>query len=192
MNDDRNPSKGAVQRSDSSLSENRYLREALSRGKRELERNRLADESFATGVTALYEKRYGDALKAFEQTLKVHPDFAQAYYYLGLTYFMLGRYHGSVEAYQNAIEKGYAHPMVVQSLADALFVLERYNEAVEAYQTVIQMRPSPQAFARMGQALSLLGKREEAVAAFKEALLRKLVDVSAGDLEPIEEVKKSQ
>jgi tetratricopeptide (TPR) repeat protein len=192
VHDDRNPPKptGAVRKSDAPLpdGDGRYLRDALSRGRREMERSRVAGESFSSGVSALYEKRYAEAIKAFEQTLKAHPDFAQAHYYLGLTYFMVGRYAGAVESYRNAIEGGYADPSVVQSLADALFVLERYSEAVEAYQATVQLRPSAHAFARMGQAFSLMGEREQAVAAFKEALLLKLADAIAGDVSSVDEL----
>lgn len=186
MHDDRKPIKPseAVERSDAPLPapDGRFLRDALSRGRREMERSRHADESFASGVTALYEKRYGDALKALEQTLNAHPDFAQAHYYMGLSLLMLGRYGEAVEAYQRAIEGGYAEPSVIQSLGDALFVLERYSEAVEAYQAAVQLRPSAHAYARMGQAFSLIGAREQAVSAFKDALLLKLADATAGDL----------
>jgi len=153
-----------------------------------MERTRAADESFSLGISALYEKRYGDAVKALEQALKAHPDHAPAHYFLGLARFMLGHYAGAVECYRRAIEGGYREPSVVQSLADALLVLERYAEAVEAYRAAIQVRPSARAYARMGQALSLMGQRDEAIAAFKEALLLKLADATAGDLTPLDEL----
>ncbi|MBM3216586.1 tetratricopeptide repeat protein [Candidatus Poribacteria bacterium] len=191
MHDDRNQPKrpAEIDRSRSDLSERHpnLVQDILARGRRELAKSSKAAESFGQGLAALNEKRYADALRAFNAAGEADPEAGNVRYYTGLTRFMLGQYSAAVSEYSAAIDRGYAEPDVVQSLGDALFLLECYSEAAEAYSAAISVRPSADAYTRMGNALSMAGERDRAVAAFKEALLLKLVSVTAGDVEPMDE-----
>jgi tetratricopeptide (TPR) repeat protein len=187
-NDPKTPQdpEGALTPSDQPPSEQHssFARDLLRRGGRELERARMASDSFGQGVVALYEKRYPQAVRLLQDAIRQNRENAEAHYYLGVTRFMLGWYSAAVESYSAAIDRGYAEPHVAQGLGDALFLLERYQEAAEAYGAVVKVRPNADAYARMGQAFSLIGRREDAVAAFREALLLKLASVSAPDAPP--------
>jgi len=177
--DDRDKSGSALSPSTSAVDTGDVarLRDLVRRGRDHLDRAARGDTALATGIGALYEKRYADAEKAFGRSIAATPDRGEAHYYLGLTRFMLGRHGDAALCYSQAIECGYADPEVVECLGDVLTVMGRDEEAIETYRAALARRPSPHGSARLAEALSRAGRRDEAVAAYKRALQLRLARV---------------
>jgi len=58
---------------------------------------------FDKGMTLFKQGLYQEAIEAFEQSIRINPDYALAYCVLGTAYGNLNRYLEEVEAYKQAI-----------------------------------------------------------------------------------------
>jgi tetratricopeptide (TPR) repeat protein len=47
--------------------------------------------------------RYTEAIEAFKQAIRINPDYADAYFNLGVVYVKLGRYTEAIETFKQAI-----------------------------------------------------------------------------------------
>jgi len=48
-------------------------------------------------------KRYPEAIAAYKQAIALKPDYAEAYYSMGLTYEVMGRDPDAIAAYRNVV-----------------------------------------------------------------------------------------
>lgn len=62
------------------------------------------EEYFNKGVASLEAKNYKDAASAFEKTLEIKPDYAEAYYNLAITYWEQKQYQKTITNLQKVIE----------------------------------------------------------------------------------------
>ncbi len=63
-----------------------------------------AENYFSEGVSAFAEKNYREAVRQFEKALKVNPEDANTYYYLGNCYGYLGDKQKAEECLEKAVE----------------------------------------------------------------------------------------
>lgn len=61
-----------------------------------------ATKHVGQGISLLHAKKYDAAIKEFEEAASINPD-AEAYYYLGYSYYLKGR-HGDEESRQKSRE----------------------------------------------------------------------------------------
>lgn len=98
---------------------------------------------FKRGVEAYKQNRDAEAVEAFQQAVRLSPDFAEAHYRLGLAYDSLEQEKESDKAYE---------------------------DAVSAYKKVIRKNPKDaEAHYQIGLTHDKLGKPEDAVKSLKEA-----------------------
>ncbi len=128
---------------------------------------------------AAYEKDEDEkAAKAFEQAVKLDPEFAEAYFRLALTYDALGDKHGSEDAYKKAIERYKRQLKTENKDAEAYYNLGRcykglhlYSEAVAEYRQATHLKSDDaDIYYDLGMALTRLAQYDEAVAAFQKCL----------------------
>jgi Flp pilus assembly protein TadD len=120
------------------------------------------------------------ALEAFQQAIKLNPEFAEAHFRLGLTYDALGQEQEAQASYKKAVEtyKKYfatdenekdaeAHYNLGQTYAG----LHLYSEAVREYRQATRLKPDDAAIHYdLGLALMRLAQYDEASAAFSKSL----------------------
>ncbi|NVM56428.1 MAG: trypsin-like peptidase domain-containing protein, partial [Candidatus Helarchaeota archaeon] len=58
---------------------------------------------FFSGLSILWEEDYEGALPYFEEAIKKNPDFAEAHYWLGWAYSMLGRHKEAIKVLKESI-----------------------------------------------------------------------------------------
>jgi tetratricopeptide (TPR) repeat protein len=80
--------------------------------------------------TALGEKRYADAEKAYEQLVKLAPGIAEIHANLGLVYFQDGKYDRAIPTLREALKLKPKLANAAYFLAMSLSELGRYEEAV--------------------------------------------------------------
>jgi tetratricopeptide (TPR) repeat protein/S1-C subfamily serine protease len=82
------------------------------------------------------------AVVAFQQAVKVDPNFAPSSRYLGLSLGDLERYDEAVTAYKQAIALGKDNFVLYEELGRVLRHLKRYSEAIDAYNQAIKLQPN--------------------------------------------------
>ncbi len=112
-----------------------------------------------------------EAICAFQKALSIKPDYAEAYYNIGLALKKQGKPDEELEAYRNvlSIEPDYAD--AYYRMGNALHEQGKIQEAIEAYLNVLSIKPDcADAYYNLGNVLHAQGKMQEAIKAYKNAL----------------------
>ncbi len=106
-----------------------------------------------------------------ESTICFHPEFVEAYNYLGLALRELGQQEASLNAFTKALQ---VQPLYVDSMVNRANVLReqgRLDDALSLYRRAILLRPEgPSSYNNLGGLLESLGQVEHAIHAYREAL----------------------
>ena len=70
----------------------------------ELFDTRAADEQFNSGLKSYFEKAYEEAIQEFEEAIRFNPGNANAYYFIGYSYYQLNQMDRAVAAFDQAYE----------------------------------------------------------------------------------------
>jgi len=124
----------------------------------------LADSYF-------YLKRYGEALAAYEQAIRLEPNYARAYLDKGIVLYNLKRYEEVLAACDQAIHLEPNDAPAYYNKGNALRHLKRHEEALAACDQAIRLDPNyAVAYYNKGIALGNLQQYEEALAACDQAI----------------------
>jgi tetratricopeptide (TPR) repeat protein len=80
-----------------------------------------------------------NAVQIYERTIQIDPNFALAYYNLGLTYRAMGRSFKAVEAYQTAIKLNPEYPWSYQNLGVLLLKQGQIEDSAQAFKQAIAL-----------------------------------------------------
>jgi Flp pilus assembly protein TadD len=133
------------------------------------ENNELAHRNL--GV-ALYEKGQTDeAIRQFEESVRLKPDFAYSHYNLGIAFDKQGQVDKALGQLQEALRLDPGYADAHYNLGVAFYQQGRTAEAIGQFRDTIRLKPDhPQAHNNLGTALGLNGQTDEAIRHFQEAL----------------------
>lgn len=122
-----------------------------------------ADTQYLRGLIYYKMDSYPDALAAFNETIKLDPNKAEAYYYQAETLDRLNQNDQALEAYRKAVQ---LKPDFLEAWFDlgvALYNRGDYQMAVDAYKKAIQLKPDyAEAYLNLANTFRKLKKYEEA------------------------------
>jgi tetratricopeptide (TPR) repeat protein len=129
------------------------------------------EEWLNKGITLFNLKRYGEALKAYEQALDLDPNDARIYSNKGRALYELSRYKEALRACKRAIRLDPNNVHAHTGKGAALYGLKKYEEALRACEQALRLDPND-AYSHNVRGLVLHGleRYEEALEAFEEAL----------------------
>ena len=115
-----------------------------------------------------------EALHAFDNSISLKPDYADAYYNKGYALYYLDKLDEAIEAYRISISLKPDNAEVYSNMGVALKNQGKFDEAILAYRKSISLKPDhAEAYDNMGVALKDQGKLDEAIEAFKKSILLK-------------------
>lgn len=134
---------------------------------------RTKEEWVKEGQLFAGQRRYADALAAYDQALYLDSRYATAYFYKGHILYSLRQYTTALSAYEQAahFNPGAAAPHCYRG--HTLRHLQRYTEALAAYRQALQggsPEISAAAFNGQGRVLFDLKRSLEALAAYEQAI----------------------
>ncbi len=108
------------------------------------------------------------ALEAYEQALRLRPDYLAAYNNLGSLYASTGRLAEAEATYRKAIELDASYSSAWYNLGELYKDQKRYAEAISAYQGALKARPG-HAPTQLNLGVSYIrsGQREEALTTYR-------------------------
>ena len=134
------------------------------------------------GVAHMRTGRYEDAVKAFEHAIAIDPYYSESWTNLGDSLAILGNHREAIRAYDRALginqrdiyallRKG----MSLQETGDSTGAMDIYEEVIRLADLETRKHPNyagfdPEIWTNKGDALSRLGRYEEAVSAYETAL----------------------
>ncbi|MCJ7741485.1 MAG: tetratricopeptide repeat protein, partial [Methanoregula sp.] len=131
----------------------------------------LADKYYGDGVNFSNAGQFTDALTAYDRSVFIRPNNADAWLNRGVVLENLGRYSEAVDSYDKAIVLQPAYAEAWYDRGIALRNLGRYADAISSYDKAIAIRPSNiEALLNRGVALDYLGRYDEAIATYDKVL----------------------
>jgi len=123
----------------------------------------IGASSFALG-------QYKDALEAYRQASKLDSDNADVLFALGLTFNKLNRTDEEILAYKRALNVKPDFPGALEQLGLAYFKQKRYTDSLIAFEQLKIYKSDAKTYNYMGESFYELGKTEESVDAFSNAI----------------------
>jgi tetratricopeptide (TPR) repeat protein len=114
---------------------------------------------FDEAISYRNQQRYDYALEAFEQALRLDPNYMEAYQEKGMTLLELARYDYALEAFEQALRLDPNLVSLYIAKGQTLNALERYKEALTAFEQAIHLDPD---YIGRDKALQQLGISREA------------------------------
>jgi predicted Zn-dependent protease len=116
--------------------------------------------------------RQEEVLSIYKQRVEKDAGNPIHYYDLGLVYRHYGQFNEAIDAQQKALELAPQDVRFQRDLASLFIQLDHLNEAEALLEKAEQLTPeSPVVFGQKGDLLMKKGKADEAIAAYKKALL---------------------
>ena len=116
-------------------------------------------------------KEAGEAIGYYRKAIKIHRNYVDAHYNLGIALGLEGRYDEAIEEYQRVLRLRERHWRARFRLADALVQVGQVEEAIENYNRVLEVRPDhPEVHNNFGLALLKKGEIDEAIKHYERAL----------------------
>jgi Flp pilus assembly protein TadD len=117
------------------------------------------------------QKRYAEAVREFQEVVRLNPGFAEAHNSLGRSFAAMGRVNEAIACYQKALETQPDYFVALINLSNLLLRTGRVDEAIVLYQKALQIKPDyMEAQNNLGAALTSQGRLDEAIVCFQKAL----------------------
>jgi tetratricopeptide (TPR) repeat protein len=150
-----------------------------SAGNNDPEKSKREAQALVVQGKELYKNDQDEqALKAFEEAIRLQPDLAEAHLRLGMAYAALERkpeaddsYRKAIELYKKLIQSNPKDTESFFNLGEAHSFLHQDEEAARNYRQATRLQPDDEeAFYQLGMSEIRLAHYPEATAAFKKAL----------------------
>lgn len=114
---------------------------------------------------------YGEAIKAYDEAIKLDPTRTIAWNKKGLALYKLGKYSDAIQAYNEAIKVDPKDSDGWYNKGLALLELREFGEAIQAYDEAIRVDPKDAfSWCDKSVALGYLDKYDEAIQCINEAI----------------------
>jgi tetratricopeptide (TPR) repeat protein len=131
----------------------------------------FVSEKIQEGNLLINKSKYDDAIKIYDQVLKIDPTSVEALNGKGLAFNKLGRYEDAITWFDNAIKIDPTSAQVLNNKGISLANLNRFEEAITLFDKAIKIDPGfVDALYNKGGALAELGKYDEAAKWTNKAL----------------------
>ena len=129
------------------------------------------EETVHAGRKAFEGGRYDDALRAFNEALRLKPEYDVAWMLRGHTLRKMGDFEGALKSFAQALRSNAESEDGWMGLAATLHELRRTKEEIEAYDELVKLRPRfVEAWINKGAALHDLRDYRGALACYEKVL----------------------
>jgi len=114
-----------------------------------------------------------EAIAAYKRAIELKPDYEEAWFDLGMSYFTLSNYEEAAAAFEKTLELREDFRNAHLFLGMTYQYLERYNEAAIVYLDAIDKElDDGMTWCKLGDAYDKLGRKEDAATSYQTGLTR--------------------
>jgi len=111
------------------------------------------------------------SIKDYEKAVTLKPDYAEAYYNLGITLRELGQIEAALKSYEKALAIKHEYPEAHNNLGSVLLDLGSLDSATDHLEWALAFKPNfPEAHNNLGVVERKLEKLDKAIKSFKKAI----------------------
>lgn len=115
--------------------------------------------------------KYDEAIKAFDEAIKLDPSFTRAWFNKGNALNSQGKYDGAIKIFDEIIKLYPDFAMAWNNKGNAFATQGKYDEAMKAYDEAIKLDPNfAEAWNNKGSVFNSQGKYDESIKAFDRAI----------------------
>ncbi len=130
-----------------------------------------ATQLFAQGVELFNAGNIDEAIEVFRRIVANEPDFADAHYHLGLSYYRKAKFDRAIAAFQQTLKRLPRDADARVKLGMAYYKKGEASRAVEEYENALEIQPNNvEALNNLGMAYDELGGFNEAITVYQSAL----------------------
>jgi tetratricopeptide (TPR) repeat protein len=130
-----------------------------------------AEECDNLGAALAQAGRVQEAIRQYEQALRLKPDFAEAHNGLGAALAQAGKIEEAIEQYEQALRIKPDFAEACNNIGAALVQAGRVQEAIGRFEQALRIKPDfAEVHYSLGDALLQLGRVREAIGRFEQAL----------------------
>ena len=131
----------------------------------------IAEDYLRKGEVLAEERRYSEALAAFEKAVELNPNLEEAWYNKGNILVRMSRNTDALNAYEKLVKMHPEKSEVWYNRGNVLVKLKRYSEALESYDRALEIQPNDdEAWHNRGVLLRKFKRYGEALASYERAL----------------------
>lgn len=113
-------------------------------------------------------KQYTKAIEAYQQAIRINPDYADTWYDIGNAYLVTKQYTKAIEAYQQAIRINPDYASTWYNLGLAYADTNQDANAIEAYQQAVRINPKfAEAWFNLGITYKVSGQAGKVIEVYK-------------------------
>ena len=134
---------------------------------------------YQKGLSLFYQGKNVEAISAFDKSIEIDPENADAWYFKGKALCELSKYNEAIQAYDRAVRVDPSYAIAWYDKGQILYEQGEYDEAIKAYDEVIRLNPEviirrdpndADAWYFKGKALYEQGKYNESIQAYDEVI----------------------
>ena len=130
-----------------------------------------AEQYFIRGNNHFQQGQYEEAIKDYDEAIRLNPEYALAYNNRGTAKSKSGQYEEAIEDFDKVIELNPKDAVAYNNRGYAKNRLGQHEEAIKDYDEAIELNPEyAKAYCNRGYAKSALGRREAAIKDFDKAI----------------------
>ena len=124
------------------------------------------------GASANQLGMFDIAIEAYEKILSLNPDYADAYYNMGVIFQNQGNLIKAIKVYKKVISIQSDHAKALINMGVALKDQGKLNEAIKIFNHLILIKPNhAEAYNNIGTIFRLQGSLKKAISSFEKAIL---------------------
>ena len=135
------------------------------------EKHHGAYAEFFIGLTSQEKGEYKEAIKHYDQAIRINPQLAVIYNNRGVAKGALGKHKEEIVDYDEAIRINPQDARAYYNRGNAKKALSQYDQAIADYDQSISINPQDaEAYNNRGNAKGRLGRHDEAIVDFNDAI----------------------
>jgi tetratricopeptide (TPR) repeat protein len=130
-----------------------------------------AQKSEELGDLQMARKNYREAIDAYQESVRLRPNNAQAWNKMGIAHHQLMDLAGAKTCYERAVKLNHKYAEAINNVGTVYYTHKNYGRAIRYYQQALALEPgSASVYSNMGTALFSRKRYTEAIASYQKAL----------------------
>jgi predicted O-linked N-acetylglucosamine transferase (SPINDLY family) len=127
--------------------------------------------SFELGNALARKGQWQDAIKSYQRTVKLNPNWAEGYANIGCVLAQQGQHQNAISYFKQAIQIKPNLPELYLHTGHAYARSNQYEAAIQHYQKLAQLKPTESlAYANLGNIYCVMGDIDQSIKSYQKAL----------------------